>query len=134
MALPPSLSGQPPMGASPMAVPTGNPGLAANALVQVREAVRLLEMALPQMPPGTDVHKSVLNAISSVSKHIPASGEVAGVQQTALRDLAQSSQQNAMLTNLMRSMGGGQDAGPGGGGPGAPPMPGGGDLAAGGPM
>lgn len=101
------------MGASPIAVPSGNPGQAAQALSQLREAVRLLETALPNLPTGSEPHKTALNAISSLAKHVPASSEVPGVQQTQLRNLQQSAGQNAMMTGLMRSLGGAGSA-PGG--------------------
>ena len=118
--LPPSLSGTPPMGASPMSVPSGSPGANAGAMSKVREAVKILQAALPELPPGSDPHKAVLNAISSISKFVGPSNEVPGVQQTALRDLQANAGKNAMLQQVMGSLGGGQ-AGAGGGQPAAPP-------------
>ena len=116
--MPPSLSGQPPMGASPISVPSGSPGSAAGAMSKVREAVKILQTALPEMPMGSDAHKAVLSAISSISKYVPPSSEVPGVQQTALRDLQQNAGKNQMLQQVMSSLGG---ANAGGGGASAPP-------------
>jgi hypothetical protein len=93
------------MGAGPIALPTGNPGQAANSLAKVREAVKILEAALPQLPTGSEPYKAVLDAITKISKHVAPSGEVPGVQATALRDLGQQAQKSAMLQSLMRSMG-----------------------------
>lgn len=117
MSVPPAVSGRPPLGPTgPAGVPTGNPGLAAAGLAKLRESIKIMEEILPTLQPGTDVHKAVLNAISSVSKHVPASGEMAGVQMTTLRDLQQQAQSNGMLDAVMRAAGHGggaaQPAGP----------------------
>lgn len=117
--MPPSLSGTPPMGSSPVSAPTGNPGKSAAALAKAREAVKLLEAALPDLPTGSDPYKAVLSSIQGISKHISPADEVPGVQQTALRDLQQSAGKGAMMQQLMRSMGGGEGA-PGAGGGAAP--------------
>ena len=118
MPLPPSLSGQAPMGASPLSVPTASPGSSAGAMSKVREAINILQSALPELSPGTDEHKAVLNAISSMSKYVAPSAQVPGIQKTTLSGLQQSAQQSAMLRNLMSSLGG---ANAGGGGA-TPPM------------
>ncbi len=107
MPLPPSLSGQPPMGSSPIAVPTASPGAQAGAMSKVREALNILQAALPELPIGSDPHKSVLSAIQGISKFIPPSAAVPGVQQTALRDLQQNAGKNAMLQQVMSSLGSG---------------------------
>lgn len=128
----PALTGRPPMGAGPLAMPSANPGEQAKALTQVREALKILEMALPNLGTGTKPHASVLKAISDISKHVAAGDQVPGVQQTALRDLSQQASKDGMLQSLVKSMGssgtGGNAPGPsplpassGGGGPGAAP-------------
>src|SRR5579864_7799899 len=99
--MPPSLSGQPPMGSSPISVPSASPGAAAGAMSKVREAIKILQQALPQLPIGSEPHSKVMAAIQSISKVVPPSAEVPGVQQTALRDLARGGQQNAMLQQVM---------------------------------
>jgi len=120
----PSLTGQPPMGASPVGVPTGSPGTSANALAQVREALKLLTSVLPNLPPGSDPYKAVYDAIGKISKHVSPSDEVPGVQQTALRNLQRTAQQDSMMQSVMRSMGGAGGAGA------SPPPPAGGAPAA----
>ena len=107
------------MGASPISVPSGSPGANAGAMAKVREAVKILQQALPELPPGSDPHKAVLNAISSISKYVGPTNEVPGIQQTALRDLQQNAGKNAMLQQVMSSLGGGQ-AGQGAGAGAAP--------------
>ena len=86
---------------------------------KVREALNILQAALPDFPPGSDPHKAILNSISSISKYVPPTAEVPGVQKSALTDLAQQSQKSAMLKQVMSSLGG-ANAGGGAAPPGAP--------------
>lgn len=90
--------------------PSDNPGLAANAMSQVRAAVDMLQQALPGLPTGSVPHKDVLDAISKLSKSVPASEAIPGVQQTQLAGLQKEAQDSAMLQQLTRAMG--QQAGP----------------------
>lgn len=113
------------MGSSPISVPSGSPGANAGALAKVREAIKILQAALPDLPPGSEPHKQVLSAIQGISKHVSPSAEVPGVQQSALRDLTASAGKNAMLQQVMQSMGS-SSGGAGAGGaagllPGGPP-------------
>lgn len=114
MAFPPAFSGKPPVGHSPAMTPSGNPGLAANAMAQVREAVSLLQMALPNVPMGSALHKSVLKCITDLSKNAPASEASPGIQNTAIQDLASQQKQMAPMVALMRSMQGQGSMGMGG--------------------
>lgn len=116
MAFGPDTSGMPPMGASPAAMPGPNPGMQADALTKINTAIGILTQAMGGLQPGTEIHKSVLNSIQSLSKVAPASDAVPGVQQTALRDLAGQAEQSQMLQAIMQQ----QMAG-GGGAPGAAP-------------
>jgi len=118
--MPPALTGQPPMGSSPVESPSGSPGKSANALAKAREAIKLLESVLPELPTGSEPYKAVLSSIQGLSKHISPTDEVPGVQQTALRDLQQSAGKNAMMQQVMNSMGGAGGAP----GTGAAPPPG----------
>lgn len=94
-------------------------------MAQVREAIKILETALPKLQTGSDPYKSVLSAIQSISKHVAPSAEVPGVQQTALRDLQQTAGKDAMLQSVMRSLGGaGGGAGAGAGSPAMAPAAG----------
>ena len=107
----------------PASPPTANPGLAADAMSKMREAIKLMELALPQIPPGTDAHKGAIEALGKLSKIFPATEEVPGVQDTQLKALAEQAQKSQMMQALMRGgIGGGAPPGmpPGGG---APPQP-----------
>jgi hypothetical protein len=96
----------PPMGpADPASAPTQDMGSQAAALSQVREGVKILEMALPALELGSDPHKAVLSAISSLSKVVPPSSEVPGVQMTTLTGLQKKAQESQMLQQLASAMG-----------------------------
>ena len=111
------------MGSSPISVPGGSPGANADAMSSVGEALNMLNKALPNLPVGSDIWKAISQAITSISKLSPPSGQTPGVQQTALRNLMQNASRNAMLQQVMGSMGAG----------GASSQPGAGAAAAGGP-
>jgi len=113
----------------PASPPTGNAGLAADAMSKMREAIKLIEMALPQLPPGTEAHKNTIDALGKLSKAFPATEEVPGVQKTQLQGLGDQAQKSAMMQAVLRMLAGAGGAGgaaPGGGGS---PMPGGGSPA-----
>ena len=82
----------------------------------------MLNQALPQLPVGSEPYKAIASAISGISKYVPPSAEVPGVQKTAVQDLMRGANKNAMLQQVMNSLGG---AGAGGG-PGAASQPPGG--------
>lgn len=103
----------PPMGpADPASAPTPDAGIQADSLSKVREGVKLLEMALPGLQLGSDPHKAVLSAIQTVSKVVPPSNEVPGVQMTALSGLQEQAQKSQMLQGLAAAMGQGQNVPP----------------------
>lgn len=116
--LPPAISGQPPMGAAPVGPPTGNPGLQAEGLAKLREAIKIITDALKSFPPGSEPFTKAASALSTLSRLAAPGDEVPGVQQSALRDLQSNAGQNAMLQQVIRAMGAG------GGQPGMPGAPG----------
>lgn len=96
----PAQPGIPPMGHSPAAQATGNPGLEAQAIAQVREAIKLLSLALPHVP--MEEKADLAKCVSTLSKKFTQSEAAPGIQQTQLRDLAQQAQQQQMMQALMR--------------------------------
>lgn len=104
--------------AAPVAPATGNPGLAAAAKAEVREAISIMEKALPSLETGSEEYKSVLDSLSKLTKHFPAASAMPGVQKTALAGLAQRASQDGMMRQAMAAR-----AAQGGGGPGAGPGP-----------
>lgn len=93
---------RPPLGSQAAMSPQGNPGANAAAIAQVREAVRILQMALPNLPMGDPLHKEVTRAIGGLAKHAPAAEAAPGVQNSALLDLQRNAQQQQPLMALMR--------------------------------
>jgi hypothetical protein len=79
----------------------------ADALSQVRTAVEMLQTALPNLPVGSEPQKAVLDAIGKLSKQVPASAEIPGVQTTQLAGLQKKAQESQMLQEIARSMGAG---------------------------
>lgn len=118
----PPLLNAPSGSTGPAAPPTANMGAEADGDTKMREAVHLMEMALPRFQLGGDKHKAVIDAINKLSKAFPPSGEVPGAQQTQLTALMQRAKQQAMMQQAMRQQQGGM-GGQGGGPPGAPQPP-----------
>ena len=110
------MTGQPPMGASPVSVPSGNPGDMAMAMSEVHQALQILTKNLPKLQIGSDPYKAVLDTIKKLSSTFPASQADPGVQKTTLAGLAQDASQSTMMQSLMRSMGQGGGVGAAGGG------------------
>lgn len=107
-----SMGGPPggPMG--PGGVPSDNPGDQAQSMTMVRQAVDMLQNALQGLPLGSDPHKEVLKAITSLSKTVPPSAEIPGVQTAQLAKLQQQAQGDQMLRQLAAQMGQGPAVAP----------------------
>ena len=99
------------------------PGDTSNSLTMIMQAIGMLQQALPGLPPGSPMHKDVLKATQSLSRHAPQGAPGAGVQQTQLQDLLKNVVKNALMQKLMANQGGGQK--PGGGPGGSSPLGGG---------
>lgn len=113
MALPPSPLSPPGIGSAGPAGPrTGNPGAIAEGLTQVREAVQLLQMALPKFEVGSEPQKSVLKMIQDGSKIAPPAAEQGEIQQTALAGLQDRAKQSQMLQQVMAAQATGGAGGP----------------------
>lgn len=100
-------------------------------MAKVREAIRILEKALPELPVGSDQHESCVKAITGLSKAYPTSDEMPGIQNSTLMGLQRDAKEGAQMRQLQMMMGeqGGGGGPPGAGGP--PPGPPG--MAPGGP-
>jgi hypothetical protein len=87
-------------------MPTGNPGNAAAAVAQVRQAVQLLQTALKDIPIGTALHEDVLKSITKLSSHAPASQANPGIEQQAMVNNANQMQKMAPMVSMMKALGG----------------------------
>lgn len=96
---------QPQLGPTgPASPPTPNPGIMANSLSMVGNAVQMLQKALQDIPIGSEEQKAVIDSIQKLSKIAPPSAQVPGVQANNLRGLEQEATEGAMLSALLRNM------------------------------
>jgi hypothetical protein len=86
-------------------------GNMAQALMQVKTAVDMLQAALPNLGTGSPQHKDVLSAVQRLSRHLPQGAPTAGVQQTQLGDMLRNTIRNALMQKLMSQRGGSPAAG-----------------------
>lgn len=93
------------MGASPVSVPSGNPGDMAMAMSEVHNALQILTRNLPKLQIGSDPYKAVLDTIKKLSTTFPASQADPGAQKTTLAGLQEDASKSSMMQSLMRSMG-----------------------------
>jgi hypothetical protein len=132
-APPPAMQGPPPGGPvmaalarrsqqpQPSAPGAGN---FAGGLMMVKNAVDMLQQALPSLPAGSQQHKDVLRSLQTLSRHLPQGAPTAGVQQTQLGDMLRNTVRNALMQRIMSQRGGaGTPGGPGPSAPGAPQPP-----------
>jgi hypothetical protein len=75
----------------------------------------MLQQALPGLQQGSPVHRDVLRALQSLSRHMAQGSPTVGVQQTQMKDMMRSLAQNALLSKIMgqQQQGGGQGGPPG---------------------
>jgi len=97
---------------TPAAAPSANLGAQAHAAGQMKQALHMVEMALPNLPLDSPLHKVATSFITGTAKHLgSAGGGDQGIQASMLRDLALKAQQSAPPL---------RPAGPPGAPPGAP--------------
>lgn len=109
-----------PQGGTPLAMPTGNLGSMASAQAAVRQAIKLLEEALPKAGAESDLGKAIIDSIKKLAEKASPADENAGVDQAALRSIMQRAQTQAPLQAAMRAMAGAEQptaVPPGGGAP-----------------
>jgi hypothetical protein len=107
------------------------PGDQASSLTMLQNALGMMQSALSGLQPGTPVHRDVLRALQSLSRHMAQGQPTAGVQQTQLQDMLRNVVRNALLSKIMGQQQQGQQrdqGGPAGAMPQAPmpstPLPG----------
>lgn len=61
----------------------------------------MMQQALPSLQPGSPVHRDVLRALQSLSRHMSQGAPTAGVQQTQFKDMLRNVARNALLSNIM---------------------------------
>lgn len=95
------------MGAQPntgaVAQPQANAGNMAAAMSQVKNAIELLQQALPMLPVGNEMHEAVINAVKGLSKHMESSNQNQGMQMSGLVQMMQQMAQSAPTQQLAQA-------------------------------
>ena len=113
----PAASGAP--SGSPMTGPSPSPGAKAEALAQVRQALKILEGCIPKLGADSEEGGQLVKIVGQLGKMSPANESLQGMESTALRDLQARAKQQAPLLALQSQGGGAQQGAPSGQVPGA---------------
>lgn len=99
--LPPQLAAGP-ASVGPATVPQGNPGNTQAAMTKIRNAVTLLETALPDIPMGSELHAEILKVTAQLAKKMTDSGDNKGLELQSLIKMAKESAQSAPMAAMAR--------------------------------
>lgn len=99
--LPPALMGGS-ANVGPAVQPQGNQGNAALAMIDVRNAISMLEKALPMVPIGAQLHTDILTATKTLSKNLSQGDDDQSLQLQSLLQLAKSNAQQTPIAALSR--------------------------------
>lgn len=117
--LPPSMApAAPNMG--PGVAQQGNQGNSAAAMIEVTNAVKMLEKALPMIPMGSPIHEKILNFSRDIAKNLTSGDDNQALQINSLIQMARQAAQQAPVSRLAQMFPSGAGA------QGAPAMPQGG--------
>lgn len=100
-ATPPAIAPAP-AGVGPVSTPQGNPGNTQAALTKVRNALQMLEQALPDVPMGMPMHNDILSAVKNLSKHLAEGAENKGLDIQSLIQATKQTQQGAPMAAMQR--------------------------------
>lgn len=117
--MPPSPSPMAPANAGPAVMPQGNPGNSALAMVDIQNAVKMLEKSLPMIPMGSPLHTKILTVVKDLAKELGEGGsqpQNQGLNIQSLMQMLKSSAQQPGMGALAKMM-------PGAGGQTPPAMP-----------
>ena|SRR5215469_4209849 len=104
--------GAPPLGFPRPAMRPSMPGAGTRAggLGKLIQAIAMIQMAIMELPIGSEAHKAALKAAQDLGKHVNLGPETQGVTQTGVGNLLQQIMKNAMTS---RAMGPGAQGPPG---------------------
>lgn len=91
---------QPAAGAT--SVPQGNQGNLVQAMSLVRNALEMLQKALPLIPMGSPQHADLLKAVGMISKHMEQNEGNKGVDLQSLLQMARQASQQSPVQALNR--------------------------------
>ena len=92
------MGGQPPPGFPQQGPRPSVPGAGTRAggMAKLIDAIRMVQMALVDLPIGSDIHKAATKAVQDLSKHLKMGPETQGISQTGVGMLLQQLARNAM--------------------------------------
>lgn len=89
----------------------GNPGNIGAAMLDIRNALQMLQRALPNIPMGAPLWADIHTTIGKLAKHASEEGPMSLLNQSAL-SLIRGRSQNPMAGQMAKLMGGQPNAGP----------------------
>ena len=102
-----ALSPKPPAAApgnlGPVTTPQPNMGNSVKAMSDIRNAVKMLESALPNIPMGSPLHAEILNSTKSIIKHLQQGDGSAGLDLMSLLQMARGASQAQPMQALMKA-------------------------------
>lgn len=101
VGLPPQMAPAP-AHAGAATMPQGNPGNAASAMLEVRNAVQMLEKALPGIPMGSPLHEKIMKVTSELVKELSQGDENQALQMQSLVQMMRSAGQQQPISALSR--------------------------------
>lgn len=116
--MPPSMmgggGGAPGGGATPQMAPrpnlgpatqqSGSPGNVSAAMLDLKNALNLLQRALPNLPMGDELHSTVLQCVTKLSKSASSIPEQPGLQQQSMLSMIRSMGANPMQGALNKML------------------------------
>jgi hypothetical protein len=90
------------------------PGDQGSAMMQIQNALGMMKQALNSLDVTSPIHRDLLRAMQSLSRHLAQGQPTAGVQKTQAQDMVRAIAQNALLANIMNQQRQGQEQGQGG--------------------
>lgn len=94
--------GASPSHAGPATMPQGNQGNQAKAMLDIRNAVKMLEQALPMIPMGSPLHEKIHKVALDLSKELTQGDENPALQMQQLVQMMRSASQQQPINALSK--------------------------------
>lgn len=88
--------------AGPATMPQGNQGNQAKAMLDIRNAVKMLEQALPMIPMGSPLHEKIHKVALDLSKELTQGDENPALQMQQLVQMMRSASQQQPINALSK--------------------------------
>ena len=89
-------------GASPATQPAGNRGIQAAAMARIGNVVQMLHVIAAALGPSNEAEKHVMQAITALSKAVPAGAASEGLLRADLQKMQMAQRQNQANAMAMR--------------------------------